>query len=92
MLRFCTDVLTEHKKHEDYYLKMEAIDIAFARYIASRDPKTGEVQEKELMLLLSILAFLMFLALFLLLLFPKWKVWLVFVKVFLSGSPFPYRV
>jgi hypothetical protein len=44
VLRFCTDVLTEHKKHEDYYLKMEAIDEAFARYIASRDPKTGEVQ------------------------------------------------
>ena len=44
VLRFCNDVLTEHKKHEDYYLKMEAIDIAFARYIASRDPKTGEVQ------------------------------------------------
>ena len=44
VLRFCNDVLTEHKKHTDYYEKMEAIDVAYARYVSNIDPKTGVVK------------------------------------------------
>ena len=43
VLRFCNDVLTEHQKHTDYYKKMEAIDIAYARYIANWDSRSEEV-------------------------------------------------
>lgn len=41
ILAYVERVLTEHKKNSDYLNKMEAIDIAYARYQSSRDPHTG---------------------------------------------------
>lgn len=41
ILAYVERVLTEHKKNSDYINKMEAIDIAYARYQSSRDPQTG---------------------------------------------------
>lgn len=41
ILAYVERVLTEHRKNSDYLNKMEAIDIAYARYQSSRDPQTG---------------------------------------------------
>lgn len=41
ILEFSRRVLTEHQKFQDYYNKMEAIDIAYARYQSNVDPVTG---------------------------------------------------
>ena len=41
ILEFSRRVLTEHQKFSDYYTKMEAVDIAYARYDANTDPITG---------------------------------------------------
>jgi hypothetical protein len=46
ILDFATRVLTEHKKFTEYYNKMEAIDVAYARYQANLDPITGVVREQ----------------------------------------------
>jgi hypothetical protein len=43
ILEFATRILTEHKKFSQYYNKMEAIDQAYARFQANKDPHTGEV-------------------------------------------------
>jgi hypothetical protein len=43
IVAYCLDVLTENKKFNDYTTKMEAIDVAYARYIANKDPDTGVV-------------------------------------------------
>lgn len=37
ILDFSLQILTEHKKHSDYLNKMEAIDIAYARYQSNKD-------------------------------------------------------
>lgn len=41
LLEHSKRVLTEHRKYTDYHNKMEAIDIAYARYISNIDPETG---------------------------------------------------
>lgn len=41
LLEFSRRVLTEHQKFSDYYTKMEAVDIAYARYNDNVDPVTG---------------------------------------------------
>ena len=43
ILAYSQQVLTENKKFSDYISKMEAIDVAYARYIANKDPDTGVV-------------------------------------------------
>ena len=43
IVQFANQVLTEHKKFNDYYNKMEAIDVAYARFQANTDPATGVV-------------------------------------------------
>ena len=43
IVAYANQVLTEHKKFNDYYNKMEAIDVAYARFQANRDPDTGVV-------------------------------------------------
>ena len=44
LLEYVQRILTEHRKYEDYYSKMEAIDIAYARYVSNIDPDTGVVR------------------------------------------------
>lgn len=44
LLEFSRRVLTEHQKFSDYYSKMEAVDIAYARYQENVDPVTGVVR------------------------------------------------
>lgn len=46
ILAFAERILTEHKKFADYQGKMEAIDIAYARYQSNKDPYTGVVREQ----------------------------------------------
>lgn len=41
ILKYLQMVITEHKKFSDYHSKMEAIDIAYARYQTNIDPNTG---------------------------------------------------
>lgn len=41
ILEFAQRVLTEHKKFSSYQAKMEAIDVAYARFQAATDPNTG---------------------------------------------------
>lgn len=41
ILEYLSLVLTEHKRFNDYHSKMEAIDIAYARYQTNIDPNTG---------------------------------------------------
>jgi hypothetical protein len=41
IIEFSQRVLTEHKKFSSYLTKMEAIDVAYARYQATIDPATG---------------------------------------------------
>lgn len=41
LLEYIQRIIAEHRKHEDYFQKMEVIDIAYARYVASKDPYTG---------------------------------------------------
>lgn len=41
LLEFSRRVMTEHQKFSDYYSKMEAVDIAYARYQEDLDPVTG---------------------------------------------------
>jgi hypothetical protein len=41
ILQYVGGVLQEHRKYTDYHTKMEAIDIAYARYISNLDPDTG---------------------------------------------------
>ena len=41
IMSFITGVLQEHRKFTDYHAKMEAVDIAYARYISNLDPDTG---------------------------------------------------
>ena len=43
ILEYAAGVLTENNKFTDYIAKMEAIDVAYARYIANKDPDTGVV-------------------------------------------------
>lgn len=43
ILEYAKYIMTEHKSQEDYLTKMEAIDVAYARHIKNRDPKTGVV-------------------------------------------------
>ena len=43
IIAYSQQVLTENKKFSDYISKMEAIDVAYARYIANKDPDTGVV-------------------------------------------------
>lgn len=43
ILEYAAGVLTENNKFTDYIAKMEAIDVAYARYIANKDPETGVV-------------------------------------------------
>lgn len=43
LLEFSRRILTEHKKFSEYHNKMEAIDIAYARYQSGRDSATGIV-------------------------------------------------
>jgi hypothetical protein len=37
IVTFANNMLTEHKKFADYFAKMEAVDVAYARYQSSRD-------------------------------------------------------
>lgn len=41
IIEYSRYILTEHIQHQDYFNKMEEIDIAYARYISHTDPKTG---------------------------------------------------
>lgn len=41
LLEYVQRIIQEHRKNEDYCAKMEAIDIAYARYVANVDPLTG---------------------------------------------------
>ena len=41
IIEYSRYILTEHIQHQDYFNKMEEIDMAYARYIAHVDPKTG---------------------------------------------------
>lgn len=41
IIEYAARVITEHKKFNDYYDKMEVIDKAYARYVESVDPVTG---------------------------------------------------
>lgn len=43
LLDFAKRILTEHKKFSEYHNKMEAIDIAYARYNSDKDASTGVV-------------------------------------------------
>ena len=43
IVAYANQVLTEHKKFNDYFNKMEAIDVAYARFQANKDPQTGVV-------------------------------------------------
>ena len=43
IIAYSQQVLTENKKFSDYISKMEDIDVAYARYIANKDPDTGVV-------------------------------------------------
>ena len=43
ILEYAQQVLAEHKKFSSYQSKMEAIDVAYARYKVSVDPATGVV-------------------------------------------------
>lgn len=43
VLEYSQRILTERKSFEEYYSKMEVIDVAYARYQASKDPQTGAV-------------------------------------------------
>jgi len=43
IVEFSQRVLTEHKKFSSYLTKMEAIDVAYARYNATVDSATGVV-------------------------------------------------
>lgn len=43
LIEYAQSVLTEHKKFTDYRSKMEAIDVAYARYQQNKDPQTGVV-------------------------------------------------
>ena len=43
IVAYANQVLTEHKKFNDYFSKMEAIDVAYARFQANKDPNTGVV-------------------------------------------------
>lgn len=44
IIDFAARILVEHKKFDNYYTKMEAIDTAYARYQVQRDPNTGIAQ------------------------------------------------
>lgn len=46
ILDFASRILTEHKKFTELHNKMEAIDIAYARYQENVDPVTGVVREQ----------------------------------------------
>ena len=48
ILEYAAGVLTENNKFTDYIAKMEAIDVAYARYIANKDPDTGIVSGQGL--------------------------------------------
>ena len=41
IIEFSKYVMNDHKSHNSYYDKMEAIDKAYARYISNIDSKTG---------------------------------------------------
>jgi len=43
VIEYAKFVLMEHGENSDYHDKMEAIDIAYARYKLNKDPKTGVV-------------------------------------------------
>ena len=43
VVAFANQILVEHKKFNDYFAKMEAIDVAYARFQANKDPVTGVV-------------------------------------------------
>lgn len=45
LVEFAQRILTEHKKFASYHSKMEAIDIAYARYQANIDTATGIVAD-----------------------------------------------
>lgn len=44
ILTFIGSILQEHRKYTDYHTKMEAIDVAYARYVTNVDPDTGIVR------------------------------------------------
>lgn len=46
ILQFAQSILIEHKKFSSYLDKMEAIDVAYARYKANIDTATGVVSEQ----------------------------------------------
>jgi hypothetical protein len=46
ILDFAQRILTEHKKFTELHNKMEAIDVAYARYQENIDPMTGVVREQ----------------------------------------------
>lgn len=46
IIEYTTRMLTEHKKFNDYQAKMEAIDVAYARYQSNRDSSTGVVSQQ----------------------------------------------
>jgi hypothetical protein len=46
ILAFAQRILTEHKKNTEFFAKMEAIDVAYARYQQNVDPLTGVVREQ----------------------------------------------
>lgn len=43
IIEFTTRIFEEHKKFNDYQAKMEAIDVAYARYQANKDSSNGVV-------------------------------------------------
>jgi len=46
IIEYTTRMLTEHKKFNDYQAKMEAIDVAYARYQSNKDSTTGIVSQQ----------------------------------------------
>lgn len=46
IISFSNSILTEHRRFDSYRNKMEAIDIAYARYKTVVDPETGVVPEQ----------------------------------------------
>ena len=43
ILELARFILSEHRSQEQMYSKMEAIDVAYARYVTNKDPNTGDV-------------------------------------------------
>jgi hypothetical protein len=46
LLDFVKRIAAEHNSNQEYFTKMEAIDIAYARYVSNIDPNTGVVREE----------------------------------------------